>query len=149
MGPAVVAGIPEQIKGGNMKVRIGKPDIADILTELVDIDKFPELENWDEEAFSALTHFVHGCVTNKTKHTSCVFLAWNELKSKEQELLLTLMDKRALGHMGILCSTMLPVALAKNSVAVDIPEEMKADLKKALKSFLRDKKKELGLEEDD
>jgi hypothetical protein len=109
-----------------MKIRVGNPCVEDILTETVDIKNFSDLEGWDQDTAKALSHFMHGCIVNKAKHTSCVFLAWNELKSKEWELLLPLFSKQALGLVGLICSAFLPT-LGIN------PEEILAGLKGAIK----------------
>jgi hypothetical protein len=122
----------------NMKVRIGNPHVEDILSEVASVDKFSELEGWDEELYDALAHYLHGCLTNKAKHTSCVFLAWNELKTKERDLLLTLMDKRALAVLGLMCSEVIPRMMAKEGIVGmgidmgEMPPELKEILKKAV-----------------
>jgi len=98
-----------------MKKRIGKPDIGDILTEIVDVNKFEGLEGWDSDLATALVRFLLGTKHIKAKHTSCVFLSWQELSQQERLLLEQRIGKPIMGLLGLLFSTQLSCDCATSS----------------------------------
>ena len=90
------------------KLRVGKPRVGDILTDIVNVKGFDELEGWDDEVVKSLLKFMIECFKVRGgKHTSVVFLAWKELDDSERECLLKHFSRDTLGMVGIMSSTTL------------------------------------------
>ena len=145
-----------------MKQRIGKPEVQEILTQVVGVDGFEELEGWDKETAIALAKFLQATKQIQAKHTSSIFLAWQELSSKERQLLEQNIGKHAIAMVGIVFSAFLSrvdgikEALAGKGGLLDFlkfleskgkgkiidGDNLPPDLKRALDRLVRESEKE-------